>query len=138
MLNKIKKIMLSLFGDWVVNLLIFTILLVLCKVFSPAFLLGPLPAVMIYWIITDAAKSGKTSIWGGKQISIHEKYKFSLALTAWISMAVLGPAVIIASLLKWQYSGIFWTFFIMLPVVIYLLLIMFNSYLKKISIKNNT
>ncbi len=138
MLNKIKKVILYILGEWTINALIFSVLLVLCKVISPVFLLGPLPVVMIYWIVTAAAKSGKVSIWSGKQISIHEKYKFSLALTVWISMAVSGPVVIIASLLKWQYNGVFWAFFVMLQFIIYFLTVLFNPYLKKISVKNHS
>ena len=126
-----------IFGEWTINALIFCVLLVLCKVISPVFLLGPLPAVMMYWIIAAAAKSGEVRVWGNKQISVREKYKFSLALSIWISMILSGPVVIIASLLKWQYNGIFWAFFIMLHFVIYFLLVLFNPYLKKISIKNH-
>jgi hypothetical protein len=137
MLNKMKKIMLNLFGDWVVNILIFTVLLVLFKVFSPVFLLGPLPAATIYWVVTAAAKSGKVSGWRNKQIPISEKYMFSLALTVWISLLLSGPVVIIASLLKWQYSGVFWVTFFALYVVIYFLLVLFNPYLKKIGIKSH-
>jgi hypothetical protein len=136
MLNKMKKIILSLFGDWAANILIFTVLLVLCKVFSPVFLLGPLPAAMIYWIVTAAAKSGKVSGWRNKQIPINEKYTFSLVLTIWISLFLSGPIVIIASLSKWQYSSIFWAAFFALHIAIYLLLVLFNPYLKKIGVKN--
>jgi hypothetical protein len=138
MLNKTKKILLNLFGDWVINILVFTVLLVLCKVFSPVFLIGPFPAAMIYWIVAAAVKSGKVSGWGNKQISINKKHMFSLTLTIWISMFSSGSLVIIASLLKWQYSSIFWTSFFALHIAIYLLLVLFNPHLKTISAKSHS
>jgi hypothetical protein len=138
MLNKTKKIILNLFGDFVLNILIFTVILVLCKVFSPVFLIGPFPAAMIYLIIITAAKSGKVSGWGNKQIPINRKYMFSLTLTMWISLFSAGSLVIIASLLKWQYNGIFWASFFALHIAIYFLLVLFNPHLKKINAKSHS
>jgi hypothetical protein len=123
-------------ANWVINLLIFTVLLVICKVFSPVFLLGPLPAIMIYWVIKAAAKSGRVGLWKNKEYPVQERHLFSMVLALWVFVSLSGPIVIMASLLKWQYSSIFWGSCLALYVVIYLLLMLFNPYFKKISGKS--
>jgi hypothetical protein len=131
-MKKIGLFLLGFLADWGVNILIFVLLSVLTKMFSPIFVVVFIPLALAYWTVADAVRSGRI-LGMRKTFSVHEKHMFSLILTVWISPAAWLLPMTIIHMLKMESNMFLWAFLPLSSIAIYCFLVFINPFLKKIS-----
>lgn len=130
-----KKIGLFLLGflvDWGINILMFVLLSVLTKIFSPIFVIVFIPFALAYWTVADAIRSGRI-LGMRKTFSVNEKHMFSLILTVWITPDVWLLSMAIIHMLRMENNMFLWAFLPLSSTAVYFFLVFINPSLKKIS-----
>jgi hypothetical protein len=130
-----KNILIGFLADWGLNIVIFTLLYGLSKIFSPILVCFVIPAILTYWVMSSVIKKGRVSFLR-KSYPVSNKPMFSLLTTMYTCGMSLIPIALAAAMLEWQNSSIFWASVLLSFVLFYIFLLILNPWIREVSAKN--